>query len=540
MRLFKPTYRDKHTGDLKAVAKWWIETRDHLQIVRRFPAFKDKGQSRMLGEQIERLIVCRITGQQPDRELARWLEHVPPKLAEHFVEIGILDMHRAGAGRPLSEHLEDFKQSLLAKNDTVEHVQLVVSRTQRIFDECGFKVWTDISSDRVERCLANLRQGDSGLSAQTSNHHVQAVKQFATWMVANRRASESPIAHLKRLNVKVDPRHQRIALEIDEVRRLLAATYKGPERFGMTGPERTLLYRFAIESGLRANEIRTLTVSSFNLEACTVTILAVNSKHRAEDVLPIRPETAEELRAFFVGRMPGAKAFGGRYKRLTDRTFEAIKDDLEATVEKDPQGKVIVEAIAYTDAAGRYRDFHSLRHTCGSWLSACGVHPKTIQTIMRHGDINMTMTRYGHTLRGQEAEAISRLPDLSMSDRQAQKATGTDGKGIDLASDLAFSGAPKCRVVQATAENTPAGDSKNAVLTAPGGIRTPNRRFRRPEAEDAKPLADTALTNDAKTDLAFHLARIVEKHPDLARLIEAWPTLSDEARADILRIGGVR
>jgi hypothetical protein len=36
------------------------------------------------------------------------------------------------------------------------------------------------------------------------------------------------------------------------------------------------------------------------------------------------------------------------------------------------------------------------------------------------------------------------------------------------------------------------------------------------------------------------LARIVEKHPDLARLIEAWPTLSDEARADILRIGGVR
>ena len=28
--------------------------------------------------------------------------------------------------------------------------------------------------------------------------------------------------------------------------------------------------------------------------------------------------------------------------------------------------------------------------------------------------------------------------------------------------------------------------------------------------------------------------------PDLARLIEAWPTLSDEARTDILRIGGIR
>ena len=44
--------------------------------------------------------------------------------------------------------------------------------------------------------------------------------------------------------------------------------------------------------------------------------------------------------------------------------------------------------------------FHALRHTTGSWLAANGVRPKVIQEIMRHGDINLTMTRYGHTLRG--------------------------------------------------------------------------------------------------------------------------------------------
>ena len=54
---------------------------------------------------------------------------------------------------------------------------------------------------------------------------------------------------------------------------------------GSLGPNRSLLYRFASESGLRANEIRTLKVSSFDLDARTVTVEAVNSKGKRTDVL---------------------------------------------------------------------------------------------------------------------------------------------------------------------------------------------------------------------------------------------------------------
>jgi hypothetical protein len=50
---------------------------------------------------------------------------------------------------------------------------------------------------------------------------------------------------------------------------------------------------------------------------------------------------------------------------------------------------------------------------------------------MRHSDINLTMSRYSHVLRGQESEAIARLPDLSLPSRHSQgaKATGTEGSG---------------------------------------------------------------------------------------------------------------
>ena len=61
-------------------------------------------------------------------------------------------------------------------------------------------------------------------------------------------------------------------------------------------------------------------------------------------------------------------------------------------------------------------------------MAASGAHPKVAQSIMRHSDINLTMSRYTHTLTGQEAKAIENQPDLSLSSKHGHraKATGTD------------------------------------------------------------------------------------------------------------------
>ena len=136
------------------------------------------------------------------------------------------------------------------------------------------------------------------------------------------------------------------------------------------------------------------------------------------------------LREFFKGKMPNLKAFGGTYKQLTRRTSDMIRADLAATEIKDGYGKTIKEAIPYIDDAGCYADFHSLRHTNGSLLAASGVHPKVAQSIMRHSTIDLTMSRYTHTLRGQESEAVAKLPDLSLPGKQIQKATRTDDEVV--------------------------------------------------------------------------------------------------------------
>lgn len=97
--------------------------------------------------------------------------------------------------------------------------------------------------------------------------------------------------------------------------------------------------------------------------------------------------------------------------------------------------------IPYVDDSGRYADFHSLRHSTGSLLAAAGVHPRVIQSIMRHSDINLTMSRYTHIFREQEAEAVAKLPDLGSPDREGNKSTATvTNSKIDLVLRLAQNG----------------------------------------------------------------------------------------------------
>ena len=93
----------------------------------------------------------------------------------------------------------------------------------------------------------------------------------------------------------------------------------------------------------------------------------------------------------------------------------------------DPQERHEREArdfLRSIDSEGERIGFHSLRHTCASWLIRSGADVKTVQTIMRHSDIRLTMDRYGHLYTGSEAAAIRRMRDVFTQPTELRK-TGT-------------------------------------------------------------------------------------------------------------------
>lgn len=144
--------------------------------------------------------------------------------------------------------------------------------------------------------------------------------------------------------------------------------------------------------------------------------------------------------------------------------------------------------IAYVDDAGRYADFHALRHTTGSWLAANGVHPKVAQAIMRHSDINLTMGRYTHTLRGQEAEAVKSLPDLFLPCIEATRATGTDGRSEltpQLTPQSTLPAFPACSRSSRTGTEQVPGSSRptSHKCTPAGGLGTESVQLARAVSE---------------------------------------------------------
>ncbi len=343
-----------------------------------------------------------------------------------LADAGVVDRYREHRQKPLVEHLGDFENSLSAKRNTLKHAKQVASRVRRIVKGCKFVHWPDIQASKVEGFLADLQKSGS-ISAQTFNHYLKAAKEFTAWMVQDGRASESPLKHLKSRAIKkvVDEVHPRRVLEVDELRLLLETARSGPLRFGMTGLERYLCYRVAAETGLRANELRSLRVASFDLKNHTVEVSAGFTKNRREAIIPLRPDTAAELDQLMSGKMPEVQVF-----KVPEKAYKMMQADLADA------------GIPYV-VDGLYFDFHALRHQTGTLLAASGVHPRIAQSIMRHSDVNLTLSRYSHTLTGQEAEAVKKMPDLSTSGKKRETATGTNGRGCDTPGDGAEPLTPK-------------------------------------------------------------------------------------------------
>lgn len=405
MRLFKPKFKNKK-GQQKEVKKWWIELRDHNGINRRFAGLTDKAATEEIGRNIQRLISFRSAYLPPDAQLVCWLENISVKVRSKIVEFGLLDESGLAATKSLEEHLVDFEESLILHGKE-KHIRGTLSVLRKIVEGCKFRFWSDVRVSDIEIYLAERRKQDlskkglpkKGLSKKTVGYYAKAFRQFSKWMLKEKRITEAPVIHYERA-----PKNYGRAFELDEFQKLLEVTLSGPERDGLTGYVRYVCYVIAVETGLRRGELRSLTPASFDFKGNTVFVSGEHTKNGEPAVQEFSLKTAGLLKEFIANKMPGVQLFP-----VPDRSSIMIKADCQAA------------GVKVIDHTGRSLNFHSLRHTCGSFLAASNAHPKVIQEVMRHKDINLTMLRYTHILRGQRRSAIE-----SMSNFTKRRATGTE------------------------------------------------------------------------------------------------------------------
>ncbi len=396
MRLFRNTFQ--RGGKTYTAPCWTVEFRDHgktgTRKARRIVTVEDRKAAEAMGRRLQQLADRRLAGLPPDGSTIKWLTKLPDSIVRRLVEWDLIDETHVERLTPVREHLEVWREWMTGRGHTGKHIALTYGRVTAILDQLGAISIADLKPLAVSRVLTAFR--NEGLSPRTVDHYSQAVTTFTRWMVRHDLATTDPLARLEQLHDRTDVRCRRRALSVTELQRLLRATREGPIFMGLAGASRVRIYRFAVESGLRAAEIRALTVASFDLDAGTLTLRATETKRRRETAMPLATATVDWLRPVLADRPRQQRAF-----RVPDKPAEMLRFDLATA------------GIPFVDDQGRRFDFHALRGQLATLLAQAGVHPSIAKKAMRHSNITLTMDTYTHTEADAVRDALASLPDLA-------------------------------------------------------------------------------------------------------------------------------
>jgi len=326
------------------------------------------------------------------------------------------------AARPLSGHLEDFEQDLVARGRSKSYICKVVPRCRRLLDECGWQRVGDITADRFIAWRAS-----AGLGPRTANHYLDASRCFLEWMNRCGRIQSNPLMRVQKAETRGYERVVRRAYTLDELHRLLA----------VAGP-RAPIYLGAALTGFRYRELGQLCCGDVELDGPRPRVMlpAAIQKTREYKALPLALEVASAWAPLVADRPARARLFA---KGMPAHT--TLQKDLERA------------NIPKRDERGQTVDFHSFRKTFTTFLQVAGVDRRLIMEVARHKDSRLTDLVYTDSERLDLRGAVGQLPTLG---------TGSGANAQENAHGTVLEG----HIVSQIGTSIPVGDEgKNSVST---------------------------------------------------------------------------
>ena len=245
---------------------------------------------------------------------------------------------------------------------------------------------------RVEKALQRLLK--SGKAGKTISNYAESLHAFCLWCCERHYLPEDPLNGLAPFDTT--PQSRRRAMTRDEVVQLLSSCAN----------QRRLLYEVALYSGLRANELRCLSIADLDEEQSGLRLHSSWTKNRQDGFQPLPRSLTTRLVEF---------ARSGE----TLRTYERLQNrsDATRTYPADPLIHVPSHTSRALDAdlaaAGIEKwtsrgkiDFHSLRVTYINLVIDNRATVKEAQALARHATSDMTMNVYGRTRSDRLSEIV--------------------------------------------------------------------------------------------------------------------------------------
>ncbi len=247
------------------------------------------------------------------------------------------------------------------------------------------KAIQDIDQAKAQKALQDLHKIRAH---KTVEHYRESVCAFCDWLVKQGYLSADPLADLKPTRAK--PKNPNRLLTSKELGRLLeVAPYP-----------RNLLYRVALSTGFRLNELRALKVRNLDPFGPCLSLPAEFAKNRNDATQPIPRELANELDTWTRGRDNDADA-----PLLHVPKRAGAWNNFEGDLEKAG----IVKKITGQGKA----TFHSLRVCYIQAVVQSGADLKTIMALARHSSAQMSLETYAKEDQGAMREAAERAAEAT-------------------------------------------------------------------------------------------------------------------------------
>jgi len=242
-------------------------------------------------------------------------------------------------------------------------------------DELGSKTLAQVLPSDIERVKAALLA--EGKAASTVNHHLKFIRRMFASAVADRLIDANPAASVKL--VKENNARVRF-LTLDEENRLLAS---------MSERDRSSVI-LALNTGLRRGEQFALRWECANLQTGIVTV--ARSKNGQARHVPMNQTVKQLLRAL-PSRLKSKLVFPSRNNETPMDADNFVRRSFAPALRK-----ATIDDFTW----------HDLRHTFASRLVMAGVDLRTVQELLGHRSIEMTM-RYAHLSPGHRQAAVNVL-----------------------------------------------------------------------------------------------------------------------------------
>jgi len=248
----------------------------------------------------------------------------------------------------------------------------------------------------VEKIRRNLQR--EGTSNKTLNNYTEALRAFCHWCIKRDYLSKDPLHHLERFDESaISLRRAMTEEEIHQLRK--HAPYF-----------RWLLYATALETGLRANELRSLTVRDLDVENNGLRLHKAWTKDRKDRFQPLSMELVEQLKEWVdTGE---AKALYKKYysRKTAKATISStpllyVPSHTARSLDLD----LATAGIAKETEEGKI-DFHALRTAFITLaIEAPGVNIKEVQTLARHSTPQITLNHYARTRPERLTKVVSNI-----------------------------------------------------------------------------------------------------------------------------------